>query len=291
MTDHGKTSESVSMDDLERGGDRGNEASTGGRRPLVISVYPGGKMHKLRWIKEHLVATRRYVEGFAGNATVLLNRPRAEEEILIEKNPGQANLLRAIRDHPGELMERLRPLRWDRLTFLDARWLLEEIAYDGEVARAALHYTVLKQSFGGQGRSFNFDFDHDQQLHWDTGVRNLATISDRLRGVQVIEGDALDSLAPLGRPDTLFFLDPPYVQTTRSTTQLYGIYEMTDAEHRALCYLVRRLEGKVILSGYPNPIYDELLSDWRQVSRASFLLIQRSKGPRKQKTEALWKNF
>ena len=220
---------------------------------MAISRYPGGKWFLLGWIMGHLPRAARYVEGFAGSAMVLLNRIRAKEEIVIEKNPDQATLIRVIRDRPKELVDRLRPLRWDRLTFLDSRWLLEEEAYDSDLARAALTYTVRRQSFGGIGKSFSFMFDRDQQRRWDRGVERLWAISERLQGIEVIEGDALDWLDCFGGPDTLFYLDPPYLRSVRAPSPLYGEYEMSDDDHRRLCSMVRRLEGKVVLSGYPSP--------------------------------------
>ena len=210
---------------------------------------------------------------------------------MIEKNPDQATLLRMVRDQPGELIERLTPLRWNRLTFLDSRWLLEEGAYDDELERAALAYTVRRQSFSGLGRSFSFMFERNQQRSWNRGVRRLWAISKRLRGVEILHADALGSLADLDGPDTLFYLDPPYVRSVRAPNPLYGEYEMSDGDHRALCRLIRQLEGRVALSGYPNPIYDELLGDWRLVSRAKYIYAHRKPGPRNRKVEAMWLNF
>lgn len=261
------------------------------RRPLVITRYPGGKRYLYEWISGYLPASRRFVEGFAGAATVLLNRPRAEEEILIEKNSDQATLLRVSRDQPEELADRLRPVRWSRLSFLDARFLLEEGAYDDDLERAALVYTVRIQSFGSLGRSFSFVFERHQQRSWDRRVRSVAAASRRLQGVQILEGNALDLLSNFDGPDTLVYLDPPYVRSSRSPATLYGRYEMTDEEHRDLCLVIRQFGGRVALSGYPNPIYDGLLNDWSRVSRAVPVYAHRRRGPRDRRTEVLWLNY
>lgn len=261
------------------------------RRPLAITRYPGGKWYLINWITDHLPKATRFVEGFAGTATILLNRLRAEEEILIEKNPDQATLLRVVRDQPQELIERLQPLRWDRLTFMDARFLLEAGAYDTDLERAALVYTVRKQSFGGIGGSFAYVIERNPQRQWDRGLRRLLRVSERLHGVEVINANALDVLKRFDAPDTLFYLDPPYVLSSRSPATLYGQYEMSDDDHRSLCVLIRRLEGKVVLSGYANPIYDELLGDWRTVKCDAYAYARPGGGPRVKKVEVLWKNF
>jgi DNA adenine methylase len=261
------------------------------RRPLVITRYPGGKWYLFNWILRHLPDATRYVEAFAGSVMVLLNRIRAEEEIVIEKNPDQAVLLRVIRDQPEELIERLRPLRWDRLTFLDSRWLLDEGCYSDDLALAILSYTVRRMSWGGIGRTFSWMYDRDQQRRWDRGVERLRAISERLQGVRILEGDAQDWLATLDGPDTLFYLDPPYLRSVRSSSSLYGQYEMSDEDHRSLCLSLRRLEGRVVLSGYPSPLYDQLLGDWKRVEREAYAYARPGGGPRSKKTEALWMNF
>ena len=89
---------------------------------------------------------------------------------------------------------------------------------------------------------------------------------------------------------TLHYVDPPYVHATRSGKRiggaLYNAYahELSDADHADLCLLLRQLEGMVVLSGYPNPIYDALLGDWRAVERAAL-----ADGARP-RVERLWLN-
>ncbi len=46
----------------------------------------------------------------------------------------------------------------------------------------------------------------------------------------------------------------------------YGIHEMTDADHEELCRRLLTVEGFVVLSSYPNPIYDEILEGWKMVT-------------------------
>ena len=176
---------------------------------------------------------------------------------------------------------------------MDAKFLLDGGCYPDDLTRAALSYTVRKLSRGGEGVAFSYSFMRNQQLWWDNGVSNLAVVSRRLQAVRILDGDAVSLLSEFDSPETLHYLDPPYVRSSRSPIALFGRYEMSDDDHRALCLLVRRLTGKVVLSGYHNPIYDELLADWRQASRAMYVNAhtRRTSGPRYRKTEVLWMNF
>lgn len=224
---------------------------------------------------------------------MLLNRPPADEEIVIEMNSDHVNLLRTIRDHPRSLIERLRPTRWSKNTFEITKLLLKGCPWDDRVSRAALYYTLRKMSRGGEGRTYSHSFDRNQQRWWDNGVSDLRRVSERLRGVKILEGDALDWLATLDGPETLYYLDPPYVRSTRSSVRLYGQFEMEDDAHRSLCRLIRTLKGKVVLSGYLNPIYENFLGDWTQDYRPMYIFANHSKSAnsRRKKIERLWMNF
>ena len=42
-------------------------------------------------------------------------------------------------------------------------------------------------------------------------------------------------------------------------------YEMSDDDHRKLAEVLRRVEGKVAISGYNSPLMQQLYSDWHQI--------------------------
>lgn len=64
--------------------------------------------------------------------------------------------------------------------------------------------------------------------------------------------------------DELVYCDPPYVMAARSGRRLYK-HEMTDAQHLELVSVLSSIPASVMLSGYRNGIYDELVSQWRRV--------------------------
>jgi DNA adenine methylase len=61
-------------------------------------------------------------------------------------------------------------------------------------------------------------------------------------------------------------------------------YEMDDSGHCAMAAALRELNGMVVLSGYANPLYDELLVDWKRVERRALA------DGAKDRTEVLWFN-
>ncbi|MCT8873797.1 DNA adenine methylase [Shewanella xiamenensis] len=79
------------------------------------------------------------------------------------------------------------------------------------------------------------------------------------------------------------YLDPPYVHSTRTSQARYK-YELTDDDHRELLTLVRGMPCFVLLSGYRNSLYEEMLADWWSTD---FQVMSRG-GVR---TETVWCNF
>jgi hypothetical protein len=75
----------------------------------------------------------------------------------------------------------------------------------------------------------------------------------------ILSGPALAVIRSQGGPRTLFYLDPPYLHETRSTTDEYGEHEMTEADHAELPGVLRQVRGKVMLSGYPSELYESIL--------------------------------
>jgi DNA adenine methylase len=61
-------------------------------------------------------------------------------------------------------------------------------------------------------------------------------------------------------------------------------HELTPEDHRELLDFLRSLSGMVVLSGYPSPLYEETLPDWRRVERPAM-----ADGARP-RTEVLWLN-
>ena len=85
------------------------------------------------------------------------------------------------------------------------------------------------------------------------------------------------------RPDTLIYCDPPYLHSTRTSRHRYT-HEMTDADHARLLALLKDLECRVMISGYPSALYAHELRDWRCISYRT-----RTRG--RTVTECLWCNF
>ncbi len=103
--------------------------------------------------------------------------------------------------------------------------------------------------------------------------------------------DALELIRQQDGPQTLFYCDPPYVHSSRSTTGEYA-HEMTDADHQQLLESLVAIEGKFLLSGYPSELYARYAEQhgWRCIEIE--IDNKASSAKSKQiKTECLWMNY
>jgi site-specific DNA-adenine methylase len=77
--------------------------------------------------------------------------------------------------------------------------------------------------------------------------------------------DALNYLLyNIWRQDDFVYLDPPYpVDARRSTKNLYNFEMLADGDHVKLLSAARDLKNPVMISTRENPLYAEMLHDWR----------------------------
>jgi len=65
-------------------------------------------------------------------------------------------------------------------------------------------------------------------------------------------------------PQTLHYVDPPYLQETRRREHMYR-HELSRSGHVKLLAALRKLSGMVVLSGYADPLYDKRLKGWERI--------------------------
>lgn len=257
------------------------------KRPIVR--YHGGKWMLAPWIIGYMQDHRKYTEAFGGGGSVLLRKKRAYAEVYNELDAEMVNLFRIARDRKADFAESLRLTPFSREEF--------QLSYqptndDFERARR----TVVRSFMGfcssaacGMNTGFraNSNRSGSTPAHdWMNYPEALKRICDRLRGVVIENSDAIDVMQYFDSVDTLHYVDPPYLLETRRKTANGNSYrfEMDYNDHRKLIEFLKTLKGMVILSGYPNSLYDNSLSDWH-----TFTKTARADGA-KATTEKLWIN-
>jgi len=261
-------------------------------RPPV--KWHGGKRYLASRIINNFPDHRIYLEPFGGAASVLLNKVPVEVETYNDLDQRITRLFRVLRDQGEAFVERVRFIPYSQVEFEAAATYA---AGATDMDKAVCDFVRWRQSFGGQGQSWSYTTGRarggmagDVNAWW-TAIDMLPRIVDRLRRVQIICQSAFEAIPRFDHQDGLIYCDPPYVHDTRSrgSTNVYAV-EMSDDDHQQLAKLLNDCKARVVLSGYPSPLYNELYATWRRVT---FDIANHAAGGRSKarETECLWMNF
>lgn len=284
------------------------------RQPIK---WHGGKHYLAKWIISHFPPHLHYVEPYFGGGAVLLardpkrdwlaghpdcktrvdGRPFAEHrggsEVVNDIHGELTNFWRTLQD--PELFERLRR-RLEATPFSQVEWDASFEPGGDDVERASKLFIRIRQSRQALGEDFatlsrnrTRGCRNEQANAWLSAIEGLPEVHARLMGVVILNLDALDVIRSQDGPLTLFYCDPTYIHETRTARDCYE-HEMTEEDHRRLLETLRSVQGKVILSGYHNPLYDRTLADWRTAEK---IIDNKSGGgkTKQKRIEVLWMNF
>lgn len=255
--------------------------------------YHGAKFRLASWIMQFFPPHQVYTEAFGGAAGVLLQKPRSYSEVYNDLDGDVVNFFRVLRDPVmcRQLIDRLTMTPYSRDEF-DLAW---EPAVDF-VERARRMAVRAQMGFGSAGAtkgSTGFRIDSTREYTtamrlWAEYPEGLRLVGERLAGVLIENRPATHVLLQHDTPDTLHFVDPPYVHGTRVLGgNKYYRHELDDSQHLELIGALSRLQGMVVLSGYDNPLYAKALPGWQRHETSSRIASNRGSGTR---TECVWLN-
>lgn len=247
-------------------------------RPVLR--YHGGKFRLAPWILSFFPAHSVYVEPFGGAASVLLQKEPCGAECYNDLDGTVVNLFRILQD-PERAIELKRRVELTPFARAEFDWAYEPAIDDMDSA----HKLIVK-SFMGHGsdsatRSCRTGFRSKltdgrvlPSVEYSTWPDAIPTFTRRLRSVVIENRAAIEVIERMDSPNTLFYVDPPYCHSSRSSlrgrsSSTHGYrHELTDDDHRKLAAVLHQVRGMVVLSGYPTELYDtELFADWERHER------------------------
>ena len=262
---------------------------------MIAFGWYGGKYVHLGFLLPNLPAdAEHFCDVYGGSAAVLVNREPTPVETYNDLDSELVTFFSVLRDEPQELIRQigltpfsreelakaceaepaLPPLERARRFYVRARQTRTGLAQTSSEGRWA--HCVLTSRAGMSGAV----------SRWLGAVEGLSAIAQRLQRVQIENAPALEVIQRYDTPNTLFYLDPPYVHASRGDASAYR-HEMTDDDHCDLAALLHGIKGRAVLSGYRSRLYAELFADWHRVD-ADEKLCNSSKRARR---ESLWMNF
>lgn len=234
--------------------------------------YIGGKWQLAEWIIRAFPPHRVYVEPYCGGAAVFFRKYRSGLEVLNDLDGDIVNFFHILRTRTDEIVKVIELTPYSR-----AEYQLALQPCDEPLERARRFYVALWQSFGST-LIYKSGWRHQKTDKQRTPVVDtwrrldgLMMAADRLKDAQIESMPAIEVMKHYDSAETLFYVDPPYVLSSRGSgggRRRYR-YEMEDDDHRELAECLTKLKGMVILSGYSSPLYDTLYKGWKRLEKTS----------------------
>lgn len=257
-------------------------------RPVLR--YYGGKWRLSTWIISNFPRHKVYVEPFCGAASVLLRKKKSRIEVINDRYDRVISLFRVLRD-PISAKKLKELLRFS--PYSCSEYYLAREKHEDPIEDARRMLILGQQAHGSTGSSggklsgwrrgiTNEEFSTASS--WENLWKQIPKWSSRLRSVFIENNEYFEIIYRYDGRDTLFYIDPPYVSTTRNIQVGYA-HEMSNSDHEKLSDILHSIQGKVILSGYDTNLYRKLYAGWFCLSR-EVLTDKQGKA-----TEYLWMNF
>lgn len=235
----------------------------------------------------------RFVEVFGGTAAGIYNKPPSEEEVYNDLNEDYSDFFETLRDHGEEISRYLEGVRYTRDQFEDwtRKWYQQSWRPKDDVKRAGVFFfnrfaqmLAKEHELSGYKRpsqnrpqpkefyekverlgEFQKRFKRDDPEYFEDRF-DLSVAPHLDSEVEVENLDYREVLSKYDSEDTLFYLDPPYVNKE-------GYYD-DEIDHDRLVKEVSQLEGEFILS------YGESLPDGLEKYRIEKLVHPTSNNDR-----------
>ncbi len=274
--------------------------------------WHGGKYYLAKEIVARLPQGTTYCEPYGGGLSVLLARdPEGSSEVVNDIHAALQNFWTVLR---SEALFASFERRAQATPFSEEIWKIAsefcqvaqkkpredwpQLSPEDKVLSAWAFFVCCRMSLAGRMDSFTGITKtrtrrgmNNEVSAWLSAVEGLPAVHERLRRVLVLNRDALEVIAQLDHPETVTYLDPPYMDETRVSPKVYQ-HEMSRADHAQLLSLLAKVKGKFLLSGYRSQLYDDA-ADVMGWSREDFTLPNAAAGGSSKRlmTESLWYNF
>ena len=257
----------------------------------TVLNFPGSKWRLADWIVGLMPPHKSYLEPFFGSGAVFFTKDKAPIETINDLDGEIVNLFSVIRRQPTELAAALALTPYSRQVYDDAWAQLRAGEEPDDVERARLTLIRYWQAQGAAPRKkagWKNDVAGREAAY---AVRNWSSLpgwvldaAGRLKDAQIEHLPAVDLIRRFHQPEVLIYADPPYLRSTRSDWQYRQ--ELDEAGHVELLRTLIDHPGPVILSGYDNELYNDMLPrSWEKLQH-----VAQAQGGR-QRMETLWVNY
>lgn len=212
-----------------------------------IAPYLGGKRLLAKTIVPIIekIPHNIYAEPFMGMGGIFFRRTQKPKcEAINDINSEIVNMFRMVERFPDYLADMLKFKICSRAEF--KQMLATPPLLLTELERAVRYLYIQKNAFGGKvrGQAFGVDVGRAGRLVPEKLIVQIQELHKRLSGVYIECLPYAEFIKRYDRPDTLFYLDPPYW----GCESFYGKDFFSRADFGELAKLLKGIKGRFILS-------------------------------------------
>jgi DNA adenine methylase len=207
--------------------------------------YFGGKSRLAKRIIGLIPEHNCYCEPFCGAAWVFWNKPESKVEILNDRDGELVNFWRVVQNHIAPFLDYYKHAVISRELFeIEKR---RDPTTLTDLQRAARYYYLQRLGFGGKtdekSRTFGAGAARPMNLNLTTMEETIMQAHWRLQRVTIERLDACACIEKYDRPETFFYIDPPYF----GCSQDYAV-KFNGADFIRLRDTLKKIAGRFILS-------------------------------------------
>lgn len=222
-------------------------------------AYAGGKSKLAATIIKLIPDHSTYCEAFTGAGWVFFNKEPSKYEILNDKDSELITFYRVLQNHLEEFLKQFKWMLSSREWFDDWKSQLKGRGLT-DIQRAARYYYLQRLAFGGRvkGRSFGSAPGRLPRINLIRLEEELSAVHLRLVQVTIENLDWQDFLKRYDRPQTFFYLDPPFLEKP-----CYQ-YNFSLRDFKELAITLGDLQGHFILSLNQHPDLEKTFRNFFQ---------------------------
>lgn len=236
--------------------------------------YFGGKHRDAHRIIAQFPDHEFYVEPFGGGASVLLQKNPSKFEVYNDLSGDVVNFFKVLRDRPDELIRAIELTPYSRQEWEESFNPSEDALESARklyVRSWQTHGGGVSSSKNGGWRFLYRQVCGENVVQCFNRTEHLWILAKRLKQVQIECDPAVAVIQRYGRnPQSLIYCDPPYVHSTRVTSDNYD-YEMSDAEHQELAEVLNSVDAMCLVSGYDCELYRQLYKGWEVIEWSTLI--------------------
>lgn len=221
--------------------------------------YIGGKYKLADTIVSLIPEHTTYCEVFTGAAWVFFRKEPSKNEVINDRDSDLISFYRVIQNHSEEFLKQFKYCLASREVFQDWKNQIEAGGLT-DIQRAARYYYLQRLCFGGRvkNRTFGVAMDRAPRINIVRLEEHISEVYLRLSNVVIEDLDWKDFLTRYDRPETFFYLDPPYYKKP------FYKHNLEHDDYVTMADILGRISGNWVLSIDDSEEIRSIFSAFRQ---------------------------